>query len=76
MFERHVCFLSLENFLQPQLRYLGNKSSPLSLEMLREAYMVSAMHFKRARDRHPSKVTKEIPKFKVGDLVLLRKYKK
>ena len=44
--------------------------------MLIEAYLLAAVKFKRARDIQPSRMTKEIQKFKVGDLVLLRNHKK
>ena len=43
--------------------------------MLKEAYMLVAIQLKKARDGKSNKVTKEIPKFKVSDLVLLRNHK-
>ena len=43
--------------------------------MLRGAYILAAINLKRERGREPSKMTKEIPKLKVGDLVSLRDLK-
>ena len=37
--------------------------------------MLAAVNLKRARERQPRKTTIEIPKFKVGDLVLLKNHK-
>ena len=65
----------LANLLQPKLRYVGDKSSLFSVEMLREAYMLTAVYLGRARDKQPSKMTKEIPNFKVKDLLLLKNQK-
>ena len=44
--------------------------------MLGEAYILAGVNTKNARDRQLKKVTKEISKFKVGYLVLLRNHKK
>ena len=55
---------SLANLLQPKLGYLGDKSFLLSLEMLEQTYMLAAINVKRARDRQPSKKSKDLPKFK------------
>ena len=74
MFERNVYIPTFANLLEPKLRYMGNKSKLHSLEMLKEAYTLVAVNFKKARDWQPNKVTKEISKFKVGDLVLLRSH--
>ena len=49
-----------------------HKSSLFSTEMLREDYMLTAVNLKGTRDRQPGKMTKDIPEFKVGDLVLVR----
>ena len=50
----------LANLLQPRLRYLGDKSSLLPVEMLRQAYMLVAVNIKRVRDSQPSKRMKEL----------------
>ena len=71
-FGRDVYIPTVANQVQAKLRYLGDKSSLLSVEMLREAYMLAAIHFKRTRDRQPSKGTKKISKSKVRHLVLLK----
>ena len=57
MFWRDAYIPMLANLLQPKLRYLGDKSSLLSIEMLRETYMLVAVNIKRARDRQLSKIT-------------------
>ena len=49
MFGRDVYIPYLANLLQPKLRYLGDKMSLLSIEMLREAYMLVAVNLKRTR---------------------------
>ena len=72
---RDVYIPILANPLQPKLRYLGDKSSLLLIEILREAYMLVAINLKRPKDRQPSKNTTDLPKFKGGDLVLLKNHK-
>ena len=57
MFGRNVYILTLANLLQPKLLYLGDKSSLLSIDMLREAYMMEAINPKRARDKQTIKRT-------------------
>ena len=47
----------------------------LSLEMLTEVYMMTAVNQKKATDT-PRKIVKELPKLEVGDLVLLKNHKK
>ena len=54
---------------------MDDTSILLSLEMLREAYMLAAVNLKKARDRQPKKVTNIFPNFKVSGLVLLRNHK-
>ena len=76
MFGRHVYISTLANLLQPKLRYLGDASALLSVEMLWEVYRLAAVNVKKERDRQPIKVIKEIPKYKVSNLVLLRNWKK
>ena len=44
----------------------------LYIEMLREAYILIEINLKRTRDRILRMKTKDLPKFKVGDLVLLK----
>ena len=73
MFGRDMYIPPIAHLLQPKLRYLEDKSSLLSVEMLREAYMLAAINLKRVRDRQLMKRRKEIPKFKIGDLELLNK---
>ena len=38
--------------LQMKLRYLGDTSFMLSLEMLRESYMMAAINIKKTKDRN------------------------
>ena len=38
--------------------------------------MLPAINIKRTRDRHPNRKTKDFPKFKVGDLLIFKCYKK
>ena len=71
-----MCIPTFANMLQPKLRYLDNVSSMLSLEVPREAYKMVAINLRKGRDRQPSKIVEEIPKFKAGDFVLLRNLKK
>ena len=59
MFGRNVYILTLANLLQPKLLYLGDKSSLLSIDMLREAYMMEAINPKRARDKQTIKRTED-----------------
>ena len=63
------------NLLQPKLLYIGDKSSLLSMEVLREAYMLAAINLKRARDKQHIKKTKDTPKFKVRDQETNLEYK-
>ena len=58
-FGRDVYNPTLANLLLSKIRYLGDKSSVLSLEMLREADMLVTVNLKRAKDRQPNRVTKE-----------------
>ena len=74
MFERDVYIPMLASVLQPKLRYLGDRSSLLSVEMVSEAYMLTSLNLKE--QERSSKMTKDILKIKVGDLVLLQNHKK
>ena len=49
MFGRDMCIPAIANLLQPKVSYLGDKSSLLSLEMLRETYMLATINLKRTR---------------------------
>ena len=60
MFDRYVYILILVNMAQPKLRYLGVTSSLLSLELLREAYMMAAVYLKKAQDGQPNEFLKEV----------------
>ena len=51
MFGRDVYIPTIANPLQPKLRNLGEMSSLLSIEMLREACILAEKNFKRVRDR-------------------------
>ena len=61
MFGRDVYIPTPANLLQPKLRYLADKFSFLSIEMLREVCMLAVMSLKWARKKQPSKKTKELP---------------
>ena len=54
MFGRDVYIHTLANLLQPKWRFLGQNSSLLSIEMLREVYMLAAINSKGIREKHPS----------------------
>ena len=58
MFGRDMYIPILGNILQPKLRYLGDTSSTLSLEMSGEAYMMAAINHKKARDNNEEKQKK------------------
>ena len=75
MFGRDVYILILASLLLPKLKYLGNKSSLLFVEMLQEAYMLAVMNLKAARDRWPMKRPDKIPNFNAVYLVLLKNHK-
>ena len=51
-------------------------SLPYCVEMLSEAYMLAAVNFTKRKGQTTQKVTTEIPRFKVGDLVLFENHKK
>ena len=52
----------LSSLLQPKGIYLGHKSSLLSVEILREAYMLAFVNLKRARDKTTQQDDKRTPK--------------
>ena len=76
IFEKDVFIPTLTNILQPKLRYLGDVSALLCIEILRETCMVAAENLKMASSRQPNKVKSRIPKSIVGGLELLKIYKK
>ena len=45
--------------MQPKLKYQGDKSSLLSIEILKEPYILAAINLKKARDKQPIKNTKD-----------------
>ena len=49
MFGRDLYIPTLANLWQPELRYLGDKSSLPSLEMLWEAYILAAINLKKSK---------------------------
>ena len=58
MFGRDVYISTLVNLLQPNVRYLDDSSTLLSVQILREACMLAAVNLKNAGDRLPNKVKK------------------
>ena len=50
MFDRDIYIPTLAYLLPPKLKYLGDKSSLLSIEILREAFMLAGINFKMARE--------------------------
>ena len=76
MFWRNVYNPTLENLLQPKLRYAAGASALFLLEMLREAYMLASVNLKRAKNRQTNKMTRKITNFKVGDFWLLMSHNK
>ena len=59
MYERDVYKPNLAVLSQPKLQHPGDKSSVLSIEMLKGAYMLAAIKFRRVRDKQPIKKTKD-----------------
>ena len=51
MLRRDVYTPTVANLLQPKLRYLGDKSSLLSMEMLKEVYVLAAVNLKRVGNK-------------------------
>ena len=78
MFGRDLYICTLANLLQPKLRHLGDALALLSEKMFRKVNVVAVVNFekKKVRDGQPAEVIKDIPKFKVGDILLLRNHKK
>ena len=62
MFRRNQYIPTLDKLLQTKLQYLGDRSSLLSIGMLRGIYMLTTINLKKARDKQPIKKTKDPPK--------------
>ena len=66
---------TLHNLLLPKLRYMGDDTGKLQLDLMREVYMTAILNLKMSRDRCPLPSAPSTPKtIKVGDLVLLKNY--
>ena len=63
--------LSLNKLLQPKVRYLGNDENILSLEALKNIYQLVVTNLKLAREKKQPNLYIN-PKFKGGDLVLVK----
>ena len=67
--------LPLNSLLSPQLRYLGNDLNVLSLEALKNIYLIVTANLRKARTRHDSTLPKQLPHhFTVGDTVLIKNH--
>ena len=64
--------LPLNSLLSPQLCYLGNDLNILSLEALKNMYLIATENLRRSHACHDSTLSKQLPHhFTVGDTVLL-----
>ena len=63
--------LPLNKLLQPKVRYLGNDENILSLEVLKNIYQLVVTNLKLAHEKRQSNLYIN-PKFKEGDLVLVK----
>ena len=63
--------LPLTKLLQPKIRYLGNDKNILSIEALKNLYQMVVTNLKLARKKRQHNLYID-PKFKEGDLVLVK----
>ena len=74
MFARDAV-LPLNSLLSPQLRYLGNDLNVLSLDALKNMYLIVTENLHKARTRHDSTLPKQLPHhFTAGDTVLIKNH--
>ena len=67
--------LPLNSLLSPQFRYLGNDLNVLSLEALKNMYLIVTEKLHKARTRRDSAFPKQLPHhFTVGDTVLIKNH--
>ena len=67
--------LPLNSLLSTQLRYLGNDLNVLSLEALKNMYLIDTENLRKARTRHDSTLPKHLPHhFTAGDTVLIKNH--
>ena len=67
--------LPLNSLLSPQLRYLGNDLNVLSLEALKNMYLIVTENLRKARTRCDSTLPKHLPHhFTAGDTVLIKNH--
>ena len=67
--------LPLNSLLSPQLRYLGNDLNVLSLEALKNMYLIVSENLCKARTRRDSTLPKQLPHhFTIGDTVLIKNH--
>ena len=65
--------LPLNSLLSPQLRYLGNDLNVLSLEALKNLYLIVTENLHKACTRRDSTLPKHLPHdFTAGDTVLIK----
>ena len=76
LFGRDMYIPTLANLLQPILQYLGEKSSLLLIEMLREVFMLAVRNLKKAIDKQNINRAKQPQKFKLRYLVHLKNHMK
>ena len=67
--------LPLNSLLSPQLHYLGNDFNVLSLEALKNMYLIVTENLHKAHTRHDSTLPKHLPHhFTAGDTVLIKNH--
>ena len=66
----------LAPFLQPKLRYLDSDKGMICLDKLKQAYMLAAWNTKDAHTKQSKQKIDDIPNYKMGDLVMIRKLRK
>ena len=66
----------LATFLQPKLRYLGSDEGMTNLDKLGQTYMLAALNTKEAHSKQKCDKHSDVPKFKIGDLVMFKNFDK
>ena len=67
--------LALNSLLSPQMRYLGNDLTVLSLEVLKNMFHIATENLHRACMHHDSTLPKQLPHhFTEGDTVLIKNH--
>ena len=56
-------------FLEPKLRYLGLNEGMIHLDILRQAYMLTALNTKEACSKQSKQRFDDIPNYKIGEIL-------